>query len=555
MGPGRAYDVGDAGGAASRAGVGHCSRTRSASGSWGAWEFSHQDAVGSTVAVSDAAGAVVGTRNYGVFGDTWAEEGTILGGQERFASGTRDAETGLWFLKARYLDAGSGMFLSRDPVPVPVGQPHESPYTYVWGRPTAMVDPTGMLPEEPTPGWVTVAEVAGMVISVIPCGVCQIVGAVLSAVTVGYYASKGDAWGAAFAGLGALPLVAAGVRGLSRIGRAGGRALGMSDDVARIAAMADDAGWAGAAARADDVDLPVLASWDDIVVADDVVAVGNDVGRVARPRRCNSFLGETPVLMADGSRKRIDEVEVGDWVVASDPVTGRTAAREVAGVIVGEGGKDLVDVTIGAGGGAAVVVATAGHPFWVDDEGRWVDAGELEVGDRVLTPDGDTVPVTAVRGYRASARVHNLTVAGIHTFYVGVGHDDVLVHNTDPRKCGVVPAGALDDAATNTATASPSSFTRTEALSGRASARKVSELAESMRTGGWQGDPIKVIEHNGQRIVVDGHHRIAAARAVGIDVPYEVVDPSSVIGPGQWSSLDDILNDSYSVGADRIRAR
>lgn len=74
-----------------------------------------------------------------------------------------------------------------------------------------------------------------------------------------------------------------------------------------------------------------------------------------------------------------------------------------------------------------------------------------------------------------------------------------------------------------------------------------------MRTGGWQGDPIRVVELNGPRIVVDGHHRLAAAQRVGIEVPYEVVQPSTVIGPGQWSSVDDILRDAASVGPDRIR--
>lgn len=101
--------------------------------------------------------------------------------------------------------------------------------------------------------------------------------------------------------------------------------------------------------------------------------------------------------------------------------------------------------------------------------------------------------------------------------------------------------------------AAPSTFVRTEALSGRASARNVRELAESMRTNGWQGAPIDVVEIQGHRIVVDGHHRLAAARIAGIDVPYQVVDPATVIGRGQWSSIDDILRDTYSVGPDRLR--
>jgi hypothetical protein len=105
----------------------------------------------------------------------------------------------------------------------------------------------------------------------------------------------------------------------------------------------------------------------------------------------------------------------------------------------------------------------------------------------------------------------------------------------------------------NTAAAPPSTFVRTEALSVRGSARIVREIADSMRTNGWRGDPIRVVEQNGQRIVVDGHHRLAAAQRAGIEVPYEVVPPSSVIGPGRWSSIDDILRDAASVGPNRIR--
>ena len=111
----------------------------------------------------------------------------------------------------------------------------------------------------------------------------------------------------------------------------------------------------------------------------------------------------------------------------------------------------------------------------------------------------------------------------------------------------------LQVAANIVRTAAPSTFTRAEALSGRASSRKVDEIAASMRANGWQGAPIDVVELQGQRIVVDGHHRLAAARRAGIDVQYRVVDPSTVVGPGRYTSIDDILQSSYSVGRDRLR--
>lgn len=142
-----------------------------------------------------------------------------------------------------------------------------------------------------------------------------------------------------------------------------------------------------------------------------------------------------------------------------------------------------------------------------------------------------------------------------YSSYVGSG-TAVAVGVVDAA--GTVIAGRAATAGANTAansvrSAAPSAFTRTEALSGRASQRTVNEIAESMRTNGWQGAPIDVVELNGERIVVDGHHRLAAARRAGIDVQYQVVDPSTVIGPGKYTSIDDILQSTYSVGRDRLR--
>ena len=65
-----------------------------------------------------------------------------------------------------------------------------------------------------------------------------------------------------------------------------------------------------------------------------------------RSCRVNSFDGATLVLMADGSGKPIAEVEVGDLVLATDPETGSTEAREVTDLIVGEGVKSMVAVTV-----------------------------------------------------------------------------------------------------------------------------------------------------------------------------------------------------------------
>lgn len=62
-------------------------------------------------------------------------------------------------------------------------------------------------------------------------------------------------------------------------------------------------------------------------------------------------------------------------------------------------------------------------------QGRWVAAGKLEPGDLLLLADGSTGSVTQVGSRLDLLRVHNLPVAGIHTFYVALGDSSVLVHN------------------------------------------------------------------------------------------------------------------------------
>ncbi|WP_261570964.1 HINT domain-containing protein [Frankia gtarii] len=143
----------------------------------------------------------------------------------------------------------------------------------------------------------------------------------------------------------------------------------------------------------------------------------------------NSFDGDTAVLMADGTRKRIRDVRVGDRVLATDPVTGRTEARTVTALIVGQGLKHLVAVSVDTGRGSATLTATDHHPFWDDVDHGWVDADDLAPVDELRTPTGSHIRVTATREYDRTQTVYNLTVDTLHTYYVLAGTTPVLVHN------------------------------------------------------------------------------------------------------------------------------
>ncbi|MFD5430357.1 polymorphic toxin-type HINT domain-containing protein, partial [Streptomyces sp. NPDC127084] len=158
----------------------------------------------------------------------------------------------------------------------------------------------------------------------------------------------------------------------------------------------------------------------------------------------HSFVPQTPVLLADGTSKPIKDLRVGDQVTATDPETGETGGRAVTRLIVGEGEKSLRELTVDtdgeAGDATETITATFGHPFWVANRNDWVEAADLKAGDRLRTADGSLKELVGLRTWNRQARVHNLTVDDLHTYYVLAGSTPVLVHNEDDEDC-LVPDG------------------------------------------------------------------------------------------------------------------
>ncbi|WP_051061795.1 polymorphic toxin-type HINT domain-containing protein [Nocardiopsis chromatogenes] len=178
----------------------------------------------------------------------------------------------------------------------------------------------------------------------------------------------------------------------------------------------------------------------------------------------NSFVPGTLVLTADGSRAPIEEVDPGDLVVATDPVTGETRARPVVRTITGSGTKELVDIRVFTDAGVERVTATAGHPFWVQD--AWVEASDLRPGDLLTASDGSTATVASISVTTWWATVHNLTVSGLSTYYVSAGGVDLLTHNCNFAKRPGQIAQALDY-----------------------STKQIKQAIEKVKQGGsWRGD-------------------------------------------------------------------
>ncbi|MCX3063565.1 RNase A-like domain-containing protein, partial [Streptomyces beihaiensis] len=142
----------------------------------------------------------------------------------------------------------------------------------------------------------------------------------------------------------------------------------------------------------------------------------------------NSFPGSTRVLLANGTRRAIRDVHIGDLLMAGDPTTGRLRGEQVT--------RDfrhqtvvLEDITLARGGR---LTSTPGHRVFVMGRG-WTLASALHKGDRLRTPTGSFRTVAAVRQHREQAprTVYDLTVSGLHTFYAFAGVSPVLVHNCD----------------------------------------------------------------------------------------------------------------------------
>jgi Pretoxin HINT domain len=164
--------------------------------------------------------------------------------------------------------------------------------------------------------------------------------------------------------------------------------------------------------------------------ADDVVkaATSNTVTKTG-----NCFVAGTEILTSEGEKK-IEDIQVGDWVVADDPNTvGEIEYKQVLDTFVRHTDK-LVDLYIDG----EVTSTTGEHPFWTPDKG-WVEAKDLVVGSLVQTEDGRIIDVDRVEKREGDFTVYNFKVEGFHTYFVSdLG---ILVHNAN---CKIITLGIED---------------------------------------------------------------------------------------------------------------
>ncbi|MET7610779.1 polymorphic toxin-type HINT domain-containing protein [Streptomyces seoulensis] len=368
------------------------------------------------------------------FGGYRGTQPTNWPGEKTFVGGTQDP-TGLIHLGAREYDPVTSRFLSVDPIIDPSDPQQLNAYAYANNNPVTMSDPNGLKPEslcgkeghcgdtretftqDDEGKWTPHSRTAHM-------GAPRDDGSTV----VTYTVADGDSR----------------VTWKTTIGSGGEERLGVLPEGPdrRITALKDtfkalvfDYDLAGQCAH--DV------TWDCAWLAADIpffkLAKAAKLGKLGKEAKVTEgilsactkcFLAGTDVLMSNGKTKDIEDVKIGDKVLATDPKTGKSAAKKVTRLIVTDGDKHFNELSIATKDGIDKLTATYEHPLWSPSQHDWVQAGSLKPGMTLRTDKGDTVIITANRPYAQHARTYNLTVEGLHTYYVLAGETPVLVHNS-----------------------------------------------------------------------------------------------------------------------------
>ncbi|WP_429844689.1 polymorphic toxin-type HINT domain-containing protein [Brevibacillus sp. FIR094] len=126
---------------------------------------------------------------------------------------------------------------------------------------------------------------------------------------------------------------------------------------------------------------------------------------------CNCFTAGTKVLTDEGE-KPIEEIEVGDKVLAKDDETGEMAYKEVEWLFQRDV-EETYNITVGG----EVITTTDEHPFWIVGKG-WVKSKDLVVGEVLTTSDGKEFAIEEIEVKKENKTVYNFKVKDFHTYFV-----------------------------------------------------------------------------------------------------------------------------------------
>lgn len=136
------------------------------------------------------------------------------------------------------------------------------------------------------------------------------------------------------------------------------------------------------------------------------------------------FLSGTPILMADGSTKAIEEIKPKDTVMAFNEKTGKFIPDKVKKFFEHQANAYLII--------NEHLKITPNHPVY--SNGKWVKIGRLKVGDSLVNAQGKPEKITSIEKITKPAKVYNIEVNPYHTYIAG----GIVAHN---KTGGVIIGG------------------------------------------------------------------------------------------------------------------
>lgn len=137
------------------------------------------------------------------------------------------------------------------------------------------------------------------------------------------------------------------------------------------------------------------------------------------------FVSGTMVVMADDSKKPIDRISIGDYVLSYNPHTEEIEEKRVINTI-----HRSVEGTVRVRLSAGTYECSMAHP-WYTKRG-WINARNLNCEDEILTLDNEWEKIETVTYSQTFSEVFNITVAGNSNYYV----DKYLTHNAVSKAIG-----------------------------------------------------------------------------------------------------------------------
>ena len=427
--------------------------------------------------LTDALGQVVAEYTYGTYGELLSGDTSLTHYLYNGRCGVSTDENGLYYMRQRYYNPEIKRFVNQDILTGNLSNSQSlNQYSYVQGNPVSYTDPFGLAPSNGLYSGTNKIHSFLGVLSIVPGPlgfVASIVdGLVYAVVDQDYFMAAVcavDALGFPMS-RGAMSLIKAGkytdtgltlLNASKILSNTTNFAVCANATMAQTTMMYDKYVIQGQEIGSDfagEIALTLLPALGGIKSAAGMFRSVGEMGRLVRQdgfldslKReraqlgceikstvkggVNCFVAGTQVHTENGT-KSIEDIRVGDYVLAYNEETGETGYKKVVNLFRNTT-EELVHVKVD---GTEEILCTPGHKFFV--EGEWVPAEKLKTGDILTLSDGAHAEILSITIEKLETPVatYNFEVEDWHTYYVA--DSGVLVHNM----CAVNNTAAVNSA-------------------------------------------------------------------------------------------------------------